>query len=481
VPFIVWTVNPSKGCQVDSNPSKYQSPNNDEADNIADDLSHELSESITDPLGTGWFNNTGGNEVSDNCQSYGPTADPFAGESPNAYEPTLGGDAAAGTLFDQAINGDRYYTQTNWSNGNVGCQTQASADALTPQFVEAAPGTTASFDPTTSTQSAGSISSVSWNFGDGSTAFSTSAPAPINHTYAVPGTYTVTLTLVDSFGNLATASHPLTTGARPAAAFTGPTSGVVGRAVTFDASGSTYANGPLTYAWSFGDGTTSAAGPATPHTYSAPGTYTVSLTVTAPGGLQSTISHQIAVAGPPTASFTGPSSGLARAPVKFDASGSSDLSGSIVRYSWSFGDGGTSAGGPATSHTYSAKGTYTVTLTVTDSNGLQSTASQQITISTVRLGKPKVSGNTVSVPVTCKGATACSFVLQLTAKKGKKTVVVGKVRVTIAAGKTKTVQVKLNGTGQQLLAKSHSLKTTLAAVSGGKAVSSATLTFNQKR
>lgn len=482
VPFIVWTVNSTKGCQVDGT-SAYQSPNNDPADNVADDLSHELNESITDPLLTAWFNSSGGNEVADNCESYAPSEDPFNGESPNAYEPTLGGSASAGTLYDQVINGDRYYTQTVWSNYDAGCQAQAQ----TPQFTATARGTTVRFDPTASTQNAGPISSVTWDFGDGSTASSTGSPAVISHTYSLTGTtYTVTLTVVDSFGDVATTRHSVTTDQPPTSAFAGPASGVTGTAVTFDGSGSSDPNSSIAgYAWSFGDGTTSASGPTTSHSYSAPGTYTVALTVTDANGLRSSTSHQITILGLPTASFTGPTAGLAGAAVSFSGSGSSDPDGSIVGYAWSFGDGITSAAGPTTSHTYATSGSYTVTLTVTDSFGLQSTTSHQIAVSAAGLGKLKVSGNTATVTLTCKGASGCSVVLQLSVTKStrttKKRVVVGKVTIRLAAGQTRAIQIRLNKTGQRLLGHVHKLKVTLAVVSAGTTVSHATVTFKQTK
>ena len=58
--------------------------------------------------------------------------------------------------------------------------------------------------------------------------------------------------------------------------------------------------------------------------------------------------------------------------VSFDAGASRDSDGTLARYDWDFGDGTTQtlfAGAPTTSHTYSAPGTYTATLTVTDHEG----------------------------------------------------------------------------------------------------------------
>jgi hypothetical protein len=82
---------------------------------------------------------------------------------------------------------------------------------------------------------------------------------------------------------------------------------------------------------------------------------------------------------PPTAAFTAsPLSGAAPLAVSFDASASSD-DGTIVSYAWDFGDGGTGTG-IQTAHTYSAGGKFTVTLTVTDDDGLTGRATATITV-----------------------------------------------------------------------------------------------------
>jgi PKD repeat protein len=73
-----------------------------------------------------------------------------------------------------------------------------------------------------------------------------------------------------------------------------------------------------------------------------------------------------------------PTSGPAPLAVSFSAAGSSDADGSIVSYTWSFGDGSTQSGVTA-QRTYSTAGTYTATLTVTDNAGLTDSKSVTIT------------------------------------------------------------------------------------------------------
>jgi PKD repeat protein len=72
---------------------------------------------------------------------------------------------------------------------------------------------------------------------------------------------------------------------------------------------------------------------------------------------------------PPTAVIdANPTGGTVPFAVSFSGAGSSDTDGSIASYAWTFGDGGT-ASGVSTSHTYTAAGSYTAKLTVTDNRG----------------------------------------------------------------------------------------------------------------
>ena len=84
---------------------------------------------------------------------------------------------------------------------------------------------------------------------------------------------------------------------------------------------------------------------------------------------------------PPVAAFTlTPNTPVAGQPIAFDASGSSDPDGTIVKYSWEFGDGTPLATGATVTHTFTAPGTYTVTLWVTDDAGLVDSLPMQIVV-----------------------------------------------------------------------------------------------------
>lgn len=149
---------------------------------------------------------------------------------------------------------------------------------------------------------------------------------------------------------------------------------------SFDGSGSSDPDGSVvSWSWDFGDGAT-ATGPTAAHTYVAPGTYTVTLTVTDDDGATAQSSQQvIAVANlAPSAAIVAEVSGLS---ATLDGTGSSDSDGSVVSWSWDFGDGNT-ASGPTAAHTYAADGTYTVALTVTDDDGATAQTSQDLTVVT---------------------------------------------------------------------------------------------------
>jgi hypothetical protein len=85
---------------------------------------------------------------------------------------------------------------------------------------------------------------------------------------------------------------------------------------------------------------------------------------------------------PPVADPDGPYVWTVGSSMAFDGSGSYDPDGSIVAYDWDFGDGNTGTG-ISPIHTYATAGTYTVTLTVTDDDGLTDTATTTASITDI--------------------------------------------------------------------------------------------------
>lgn len=79
------------------------------------------------------------------------------------------------------------------------------------------------------------------------------------------------------------------------------------------------------------------------------------------------------------ADANGPYEGEIGVPVQFDGTGSSDLDGRIVDYTWSFGDGDRSDGETSV-HVYTRPGHYNVTLEVVDVNGARDSDSTNVFI-----------------------------------------------------------------------------------------------------
>lgn len=125
--------------------------------------------------------------------------------------------------------------------------------------------------------------------------------------------------------------------------------------------------------------------------------YVVKLTVTDPGGLSTTVEHHLypnCARIAPTAVITASAyNGLSPLATTLDG-GSSVDNGTIVDYHWDFGDG-TTASGEVVPMTFTEIGDYHVSLTVTDNDGLASTAYKVFTI--FNLDPPQCIGEAGSV------------------------------------------------------------------------------------
>jgi PKD repeat protein len=158
----------------------------------------------------------------------------------------------------------------------------------------------------------------------------------------------------------------------------------VGVPAVFNAAESSSPAGVVGYAWDFGDGTAAGSGVAVQHTFAVAGTYSVRLTITDAKGLTAWTTQSVVVVPGPTASFTfTPTSPTVGTIVQFDASASWSIPpSSIVTYKWDFGDGNPPISGvnAIVATIYGTAKTYTVTLTVTDGNGLSGWITKTVTV-----------------------------------------------------------------------------------------------------
>lgn len=215
-------------------------------------------------------------------------------------------------------------------------------------------------------QSTNSPTNWIWNFGDGNS----SAEQHPAHTYSVAGAYTVTLTVSNLDGsdseiktNYISVSEPPPP-LPPVAAFTAnDVEGDSPHTVSFTDQST---NNPTSWFWEFGDGSSS-TDQNPDHVYTNPGSYTVILTVSNEEGSDTiTRVFYITVSEPfPTANFSADvRNGFNPLTVNF-----TDQSSNIpTSWIWSFGDGNSSTS-PNPTHIYETPGNYTVTLTVTNTDG----------------------------------------------------------------------------------------------------------------
>ncbi len=316
-----------------------------------------------------------------------------------AWDWTFGdGESASGETATHTYASDGTYVVTLTVKDNDNLVASASLDVLAEhqEFAPVADFTvvpswmTAKLDASSSSDPDMQPLTYAWDFGDGMTG----SGKVIDHTYAAEGTYTITLTVTDTdmLSDTATASFTAIKPPEllsPIAKMKIVSVDWLNVAVADD--GSYDPDGTVvSWDWTFGDGGV-ASGLTASHSYLAKGTYTITLTVKDNDGLVGTASIDVSVrpAIPPVASFTVAKDWLV---VNVDASGSSDADGTIGSYVWNWGDGMTGSGKLAT-HTYAAKGTYTISLTVTDNDMLSGSSSQDVS---VRPAMPPVASFTVA-------------------------------------------------------------------------------------
>jgi PKD repeat protein len=308
------------------------------------------------------------------------------------------GQTATGEEASTTYNTQGTYTATltvTDDKGDTGTATQTINVAPKPNVpptavanVVSVAGTiplTVNLSAAASSDSDGTIVGYAWDFGNGQTATGVTSQV----TYPTAGTFTVTLTVTDNQGGVGTQTLDIDVSANPNIAPTAQlsasaTSGTTPLTVDFDGSASSDLDGTIVgYAWNFGNGQ-SGSGTTPSVTYTIPGSYTVSLTVTDDRGATSVATTTVVVSKPanqsPSAALAAtPSTGTAPLLVQLSSAGSADPDGAISSYAWNFGNGQTGTG-PSPSVVYATAGTYTVTLTVTDNDGATNAKSTSVTV-----------------------------------------------------------------------------------------------------
>ena len=205
-----------------------------------------------------------------------------------------------------------------------------------------------------------------WNFGDG-TAADTSTWSP-NHLYAAPGNYQVTLITYSS--NLAcvdTLQDTITVFPMPLANFSS-VDRCLNQTMNFIDS-STVSSGTIAgRSWDFGDGSPLSTLQDPGHTYTNPGTYSVSLIVTTNTNCKDTVTKNVVVHPLPVAQFS-TSNVCDGSIVPFGDLSTIITTDTIQEWAWNFGDGSPVFNNPNTSHLYAANGSYPVQLSVVSNFG----------------------------------------------------------------------------------------------------------------
>jgi PKD repeat protein len=186
---------------------------------------------------------------------------------------------------------------------------------------------------------------------------------------------------------------------------------------------STPAGGISTWAWDFGDptSTTNTANIQSPsHSFTAPGTFNVKLTVTDASGASNSKTNPVTVTGaantPPVANFDLPATCTAGTPCGFHST-STDAEGNatIVASHWDFGDltsATNTADTPDATHTFASSGPYNVTLTVTDDQSAASTpVIKALTVSPKVSQSCTTSGKIVDCNLTVTQKATVKFVM----------------------------------------------------------------------
>lgn len=325
----------------------------------------------------------GAPDTGDTTDSLATEPDVGSGTEPDLVENDLPADT------EQADTGPAEDTPAN-----------RAPTALADDEVTGVEGAEVTFDGTASSDPDGTIVSYQWFFGDGAEGSGVTA----THVYSVVGEFNARL-LVEDDGGLTDAFDITVTIAEaveaPVAVISVPSPVILGEEVTFDGTTSSDADGEVVrYDWAFrligSPDWTELAGGTVALTFAVPGAHEARLTVTDNDDLTGATTVPFDVLAPPQARLDVPASAEIDEVVSLSASLSFDPDGTIVAFDWAFGDDETGVGDEL-DHSWATEGVYQVTVTVTDDDGLEATATSPIAIGDVNVPPVADAGTDQSV------------------------------------------------------------------------------------
>ncbi|GAB4092743.1 PKD domain-containing protein [Flaviaesturariibacter terrae] len=203
-----------------------------------------------------------------------------------------------------------------------------------------------------------------WNFGDNSS----STDASPSHSYALPGTYPVTLVLTSDRGCIDSLRREMVVDPLPTAAFAvnSALQCLNGNSYQFT-NNSTTPIGSLAYHWTFGDGN-SASDAAPVHSYSNYGPFTVQLTVSTVNGCTHSVQLPVTVHPKPQPQFSINNGAQCLTGNRFVFSANATIGAGSINLTWDLGDNTSSTQNTIT-HTYASAGTFTVQLLAVSDKG----------------------------------------------------------------------------------------------------------------
>lgn len=259
----------------------------------------------------------------------------------------------------------------------------AQFNVVTP-LADRGEGTELSFDASGSSDPEGNALTYVWNFGDGTLG----KGETITHRYTDDGDYSVTLTVVDPFGGIDTASQLVSVlPIAPVVTALAPTTVDEASLFELDLDVSNLGDDTTSISVDWGDGTSDIydSSGVTQHVYGVGGNqYQVSVSLndedgSYPNVWQATVDVVNAapvVSGLPSFLSTTPGSAMSVGVTVVDGANDS------LTYHWDFGDGTTQTGSNLNSvtHSYVNPGLYDLTLNVADSDGLSTDVAVPVSI-----------------------------------------------------------------------------------------------------